>query len=136
VSLLEQARQALKSGQIQAALSLVEAQLTDTPRSPAAHLLRAQAAMQLPDFPQALAALREAVHQILHQGLEALPADYSARPALPATEQLQNRAFQVLTWLRSEGIPAFPFFGTLLGLVRDGQPIRGDKDIDLGVWLE
>ena len=34
------------------------------------------------------------------------------------------------------GIPAFPFAGTLLGLVRNGCLLDFDKDLDIAVWME
>ncbi|RYZ02745.1 MAG: hypothetical protein EOO24_14245 [Comamonadaceae bacterium] len=44
--------------------------------------------------------------------------------------------WQVLARLRQEQCHAFPYAGTLLGLERDGRLLPGDKDADLGVWLE
>ena len=41
-----------------------------------------------------------------------------------------------LTRLAAEGIVAFPFAGTLLGLVREGRVLPHDKDLDIAVWLE
>lgn len=38
--------------------------------------------------------------------------------------------------LASQGIPAFPFAGTLLGLVRNGHLLEFDKDLDIAVWIE
>jgi len=34
------------------------------------------------------------------------------------------------------GIPAFPYAGTLLGLVRNGSLLDFDKDLDVAVWME
>lgn len=34
------------------------------------------------------------------------------------------------------GVPHWVDCGTLLGLVREGRPLQGDKDIDLGVWSQ
>ena len=34
------------------------------------------------------------------------------------------------------GIPAFPYAGTLLGLVRNGKLLDFDKDLDIAVWME
>lgn len=34
------------------------------------------------------------------------------------------------------GIPAFPFAGTLLGLIRNGSLLDFDKDLDIAVWME
>lgn len=38
--------------------------------------------------------------------------------------------------LAKSGIQAFPFAGTLLGLVRNGSLLDFDKDLDIGVWME
>ena len=38
--------------------------------------------------------------------------------------------------LAQAGFTAFPFAGTLLGLVREGRLLEFDKDIDLGLWIE
>ncbi|SDW06600.1 cytidyltransferase-like domain-containing protein [Nitrosomonas communis] len=38
--------------------------------------------------------------------------------------------------LAAQGIPAFPFAGTLLGLVRNGHLLEFDKDLDIAVWIE
>lgn len=38
--------------------------------------------------------------------------------------------------LASQGIPAFPFAGTLLGIVRNGRLLGADKDLDIAVWME
>ncbi len=38
--------------------------------------------------------------------------------------------------LASLGIKAFPFAGTLLGIVREGHLLDFDKDLDIAVWME
>ncbi|MCO6427489.1 adenylyltransferase/cytidyltransferase family protein [Nitrosomonas communis] len=38
--------------------------------------------------------------------------------------------------LASQGIAAFPFAGTLLGIVRNGHLLEFDKDLDIAVWIE
>lgn len=38
--------------------------------------------------------------------------------------------------LASQGIRAFPFAGTLLGIVRNGRLLDFDKDLDIAVWME
>lgn len=66
----------------------------------------------------------------------------------PARLRVQNNqvafesgAAQELMWatcnaMAAVGYAAFPFAGTLLGLVREGQLLPFDKDIDLGIWVE
>lgn len=38
--------------------------------------------------------------------------------------------------LADQGIPVFPYAGTLLGLIRNSCLLESDKDIDIAVWLE
>lgn len=38
--------------------------------------------------------------------------------------------------LAEKGIPAFPFAGTLLGLVRNDCLLEFDKDLDIAVWMD
>jgi cytidyltransferase-like protein len=62
------------------------------------------------------------------------------------TQQLGKNIFvsgeaEKLLWatcaeLAKLGIPAFPFAGTLLGLVRNGCLLDFDKDLDIAVWIE
>jgi len=52
--------------------------------------------------------------------------------------ELQNRALEIAltkmsTHLKLSNIEFFPFFGTLLGLVREGKPIASDDDVDFYV---
>lgn len=53
-----------------------------------------------------------------------------------ASGEAERRLWQVTAALRRAGLPAFPFFGTLLGLVRNGSLLPFDKDIDLAVWQD
>lgn len=55
-----------------------------------------------------------------------------APPENPLATQLQS----VSEVLEEEGVPYWADSGTLLGLVRDGEPMPDDKDIDIGVWAE
>lgn len=62
------------------------------------------------------------------------------------TRQSGDNAFvsgkaEALLWktcaqLAEQGIPAFPYAGTLLGLVRNNCLLESDKDIDIAVWME
>ena len=71
-----------------------------------------------------------------------VPANQKSRTI---TEQADNifvsgRAEQLL-WetcaaLAANGIHAFPFAGTLLGIVRHGHLLAFDKDLDIAVWME
>ena len=64
----------------------------------------------------------------------------------PKTQQPDENVFasgkaEKLLWttcaeLAAMGIAAFPFAGTLLGLVRNGCLLDFDKDLDIAVWME
>lgn len=68
------------------------------------------------------------------------PAPPPTQPAAPSPwsdmARVERRLWQVLAALKAADLQAFPMFGTLLGLVREGTPLPFDKDLDLGVWLE
>lgn len=65
-----------------------------------------------------------------------------ARIAVPPTPAaFSNGQAEELMWrtcaaLTQAGFQAFPYAGTLLGLVREGHLLVGDKDIDLAIWEE
>lgn len=71
-----------------------------------------------------------------------VPADQKSRTVKESTENifLSGRAERLL-WetcaaLAANGIRAFPFAGTLLGIVRHGHLLAFDKDLDIAVWME
>lgn len=51
-------------------------------------------------------------------------------------EVVNTLAFKIASKFHENKIPATFMFGTLLGIVRDGKVIEGDKDIDFTVWQE
>ena len=64
----------------------------------------------------------------------------AANPSGQANVFASGKAEQLL-WttcaqLAAQNIQAFPFAGTLLGIVRNGQLLTYDKDLDIAVWLE
>lgn len=72
------------------------------------------------------------------QGLEKLielppPRDKSAADAEStfAVERHEDTLWEMLAQLKTAGVQAFAAFGTLLGLVRDGQLLPFDKDVDI-----
>lgn len=62
---------------------------------------------------------------------------YHRRRMRPAREMLQTDGIRVChdvcKSLNDRGIEAFPVFGSLLGLVRDGAFMMHDDDIDIGI---
>lgn len=87
----------------------------------------------------------DAMHEALVQTLERLAAlaqrgQVARRVPAPSPpwdgEAALQLLLELLVQLRAAGCSVFPFAGTLLGLVRDGRLLPGDKDADLAVWLE
>lgn len=95
---------------------------------------RQMRAGELQGMHEALAQTAELLSQLAERG-------HAARRALVAQAAWDGEAAQQTLWrwlarLKAVGCSAFPFAGTLLGLVRDGRLLPGDKDADLAVWLE
>ena len=53
-----------------------------------------------------------------------------------ASGEAENLLKMTCAELAKLSIPAFPFAGTLLGLVRNGCLLDFDKDLDIAVWME
>lgn len=84
----------------------------------------------LGEIPQALRHFREALRCQCQQ-----PRHASSPPTRPTFD---TRAAEAVLWrtlaqLAAAGIQAFPTAGTLLGLVREGQLLAGDKDLDISL---
>lgn len=140
---LDQARHAIKSGNPREALKILdsfthadECETVASQQSLTAQILRSQAAMLVPDIDLAFAALTAVFRRVLINGVNVLPPPAIIIPSFLSTQQKTQRAYEILNTFHQTRLPAFPFFGSLLGIVRDGQLIEGDKDIDIGVWLD
>ncbi len=53
-----------------------------------------------------------------------------------ATGKAEQLLWETCAKLAAHGIQAFPFAGTLLGIVRNGELLAFDKDLDIAVWME
>jgi len=53
-----------------------------------------------------------------------------------STGQAEQLLWETCAKLASHDIQAFPFAGTLLGIVRNGALLEFDKDLDIAVWVE
>lgn len=98
-----------------------------------AHTGLGQCQLALGRLPEALGHFREAVRCQCQQPKIATdppsPAPFDPRAA-------QNTLWQVLAQLAAAGVHAFATSGTLLGLVREGQLLPFDKDLDIGLPFE
>ena len=56
--------------------------------------------------------------------------------SVSAVENASERLKEVLNILENNEVIAVPFYGTLLGLIRDGELIKNDKDIDIMVHMD
>jgi cytidyltransferase-like protein len=69
------------------------------------------------------------------------PQKKGAEVRLSGDNAFASGKAEALLWatcaqLSDQGIPAFPYAGTLLGLVRNNRLLESDKDIDIAVWME
>ena len=66
------------------------------------------------------------------------PTNVKPQPQKPKFNSAENKQvlWQVLVDLKKQNIHAFPTAGTLLGLIREGDLLAGDKDIDLALLYE
>lgn len=53
-----------------------------------------------------------------------------------ASGRAEQLLWKTCAELASLGIKAFPFAGTLLGIVRNGRLLDYDKDLDIAIWIE
>ncbi|MCH9638848.1 MAG: cytidyltransferase, partial [Betaproteobacteria bacterium] len=53
-----------------------------------------------------------------------------------STGQAEQLLWETCAKLATHDIQAFPFAGTLLGIVRNGALLEFDKDLDIAVWVE
>ncbi len=56
--------------------------------------------------------------------------------SLFASGKAEQLLWQTCTQLANNGVQAFPFAGTLLGIVRGGKLLDFDKDLDVAVWVD
>ena len=82
------------------------------------------------ELPQALVHFREALRCQCRQ-----PKHATVPPVPPPFDQhaVEDILWRVLTQLAAAGVHAFATSGTLLGLVREGQLLPFDKDLDIGL---
>lgn len=69
------------------------------------------------------------------------PQKEKAKPQHPGGSLFASGKAEQLLWstcaaLAKLNIPAFPYAGTLLGLIRNGHLLEYDKDLDIAVWME
>lgn len=53
-----------------------------------------------------------------------------------ASGKAEQLLWETCAELAAQNIQAFPFAGTLLGIMREGQLLTFDKDLDIAVWME
>lgn len=100
-------------------------------------LQAADAAMRIGDLAVMLGALESALDALCDLAQQGEMATVARAAQAPWDgERMAATVWQLLARLHQAGCSAFPFAGTLLGLERDGQLLHGDKDADVGVWLD
>lgn len=86
------------------------------------------------DYPQAIEHYRTAIELQL-RAPAAQPATGSTRKESFNKTSTLELVWKTLAQLAAAGIHAFPAFGTLLGIVREGSLLPFDKDLDFGLPL-
>lgn len=66
----------------------------------------------------------------------ALSDDEGAGPSPAGRTANEDNFLEIVTFLRRHGVTFWLDQGTLLGVIRDGELLPWDKDIDISVWTE
>ena len=101
--------------------------------------LGAMAAFRLLHLEQALAAYTVSTGhlcELAESGRAPAPLPCSDAPNAFASGEAEALLWATGAALARAGFAAFPYSGTLLGLVREGSLLPFDKDIDLAIWSE
>lgn len=107
-----------------------------------AHVL-GTASFVLLDLPSAQTHFNRSLNHLmaLSKSGKVPPQKKEAKPRQPDRNVFLSGKAESLMWetcaqLAKHGIHAFPYAGTLLGLVRSGRLLEYDKDLDIAVWME
>ena len=111
-----------------------------------AHILGTASFLSL-DLPTAQARFVDSIsHLLTYAKSGKVPRQQEKSQLIDSHEISEDNVFasgkaEALLWktcaeLAKQNVPAFPFAGTLLGLVRNGRLLDFDKDLDIAVWME
>ncbi|WP_404375195.1 tetratricopeptide repeat protein [Vreelandella aquamarina] len=127
---VEYVQSLLELGRIDEAEAHIERHRSKTPDNP--HFLQLTAEVKRRSYllPEAVDYYRQSLEELIKL---APPGDKSAADAEETfdVERHEDTLWELLAQLKKAGVQAFPAFGTLLGLVRDGQLLPFDKDVDI-----
>lgn len=126
-------RIALLESDLPKAIDLCQTGLGHRPQSAALMHQLATCLQQTKQLPNAINSYRKALELRLNQPTLNHPTAKKIPFDQAANEQL---LWQTLALLAQQGIFAFATSGTLLGLMREGQLLAFDKDIDIGLPFE
>lgn len=128
----EQIQTLLELNRASEASELVDAWISEG--EPGAQLVNAAASVkrQTGELPRACELYRQSLGKLIQQPPRPDNSQKDAEGDFDV-ERHEDTLWEVLAQLKAAGVQAFPYSGTLLGLVRDGQLLPFDKDVDLGI---
>lgn len=129
-ALVELGQAYIRNNQRDKARPLIEDALTRQPNNAGLHIVNGTLKQHQAQLPEAIESFRQGLSlRLSHPTKDKTPPPKTGFGD-EITEQL---LWDTLSELAKAGVHAFACYGTLLGLIRDGQLMPFDKDIDLGL---
>ncbi|RXE46002.1 tetratricopeptide repeat protein [Chromohalobacter israelensis] len=129
-ALLELGQAHMKNNSLDKSVSVLESTLEIAPENPAANMAYGSIMQRLGELPKAVESYKEALRLRLNFPTKKQESKLKTDFGKQSTEEL---LWDTLSLLAKAGIHAFASYGTLLGLIRDGELLPFDKDLDFGL---
>lgn len=129
-ALLELGQAHMKNNSLDKSVSVLESTLEIAPENPAANMAYGSIMQRLGELPKAVESYKEALRLRLNFPTKKQESKLKTDFGKQSTEEL---LWDTLSLLAKSGIHAFASYGTLLGLIRDGELLPFDKDLDFGL---
>lgn len=129
-ALLELGQAHMKNNSLGKSVSVLEKTIKIAPENPAANMAYGSIMQRLGELPKAVDSYKEALRLRLNFPTKKQESKLKTDFGKQSTEEL---LWDTLSLLAKSGIHAFASYGTLLGLIRDGELLPFDKDLDFGL---
>ncbi|GAB3349417.1 tetratricopeptide repeat protein [Chromohalobacter beijerinckii] len=129
-ALVELGQAYMKNNDLEKSLSTLKETLEIAPNSPAVHVAYGSINQRIGELPKAVDSYKEALRLRLNYPTKKKEHRLRTDFGKQSTEEL---LWDTLSLLAKSGVHAFASYGTLLGLVRDGELLPFDKDLDFGL---
>lgn len=129
-ALVELGQAYMKNNDLEKSLSTLKETLEIAPKSPAVHVAYGSINQRIGELPKAVDSYKEALRLRLNYPTKKKEHKLRTDFGKQSTEEL---LWDTLSLLAKSGVHAFASYGTLLGLVRDGELLPFDKDLDFGL---